>query len=102
KDVRQTATFRFTAWLMKIGGKGNGTAGINIDILVERDDPLAVCSDFIDAQARIAHSCRRADAHFAARVDHALPTRWPETLQKQEFNPAVIGESPCCQHARIV
>src|SRR6478752_10052009 len=94
KNRLVTRRVRFIARPIDIRRQRHGTTGINIKVFVERDDPLAIWSDFLDPQTPIIDHCRRADAHFTARRNHALPARWPETLEEQKFHRAVIGESP--------
>ena len=47
-------------------------------------------TDRPDPQTHIVDRCRRANAHLAPRRNHALPTRWAETLEKQKFHRVVI------------
>src|SRR5512133_4005468 len=84
KNRLVTGRVRFIAAPIHIRWQRHGATSINIDILVERDDPLPLCRDFLNAQADTVDRCRRAHAHFAARVDHAFPTRWPKTPEEQE------------------
>jgi hypothetical protein len=102
KNRLVTRRVRFIAGPIDIWWQRHGTTGINIDVFIERDDPLAVCGDFLDPQTHVVDHSRRAHAHFAAWRNHARPTRGLETFEKQKFDPAVVGESSCCQHARVV
>ena len=80
----------------------HGTAGIKIDIFLQCDNALAIGCNFLNPQSNIVDLCRRANAHFASRLDQAFPAFGAEALEKQKFNRAVIGESSRWKNARVV
>src|SRR5438094_3891103 len=92
-----------TRWKCMVtpGRKMRVGATATIDAVCLRVEKITA-GDFLDPQTHSINRCRRADAHLSAGCNHTLPTCWPETLQKQKFNRVIIGESPRCQHARIV
>src|SRR5439155_24908798 len=100
KNGLVTGRVRLIAGPIDIRWQRHGSTGVNIDLFVERHDALAVCGDFLDVQTHTIDRYDCANAHLAARVNHALPTRSPETFEKQKFDCSVTGKSPRCQNAR--
>src|SRR5262245_9417568 len=102
KNGLVTRRVRFITRPTDIWRQGHGTTGINVDVFVELQDPLALCSNFLDLQAHIIDRRRRTNAHFSAWCNHAPPALGTETFQEQKFDPAVVRESPRRQYARVV
>src|SRR6266581_3433313 len=57
----------------------HGTAGIKIDTFLQCDNALAIGCNFLNPQSNIVDLRRRANAHFASRLDQAFPASGERT-----------------------
>src|SRR5215469_5556345 len=89
-------------WAADIRRQRHGTAGIKIDIFVQRDNALTLRCDRFDPQGDIVDLCRCANAHFPSRFDQTFPTRRTEAFEKQKLNHSIVRESPSWKNTRVV
>ena len=80
----------------------HGTSGIKIDIFIQGNDPLAIRQDFFNARGYIVDLGCGAHAKFSTWSDQTFPARASETLDKQEFDRAIIGKFSRWNYARVV
>ena len=102
KNGLVTRVILFVTFAPDVGRQRHRATRIKIDIFIQRYNPLAIRQDFFDAQNCVADLCASAEAHFSAGFDQTFPASWANTIDKQEFNRAVVGKSSRGEDPRIV
>ena len=97
-----TGRVLFIARAGDIRRQRHGAAGIKIDIFVQGNDALAGICDLLNPQSNVVDLSRRANPHFASRLDQTLPTLLAKAFDKQKFDRAVIRQSARWKNARVV
>src|SRR5437867_5881895 len=69
-----------------VGRQRHRTAGVKIDIFLQRENALALAENFFDTQLHIVDRRSVADAHLASWFDQTFPTRRCEAFDEQEFD----------------
>src|SRR5437762_11517811 len=102
KNALITGIVLFIARAGDIRRQRHGAAGIKIDIFVQGNDSLAAICDLLNSQSDVVDLYRRANPHFASRLDQTLPTLLADALKKQKFDRAVIRQPARWKNAGVV
>ena len=87
---------------VEIRRKRNFATAIGIEFALERDESLAVPTNFLHVPAHAIEHEGRSDAQFAPRFDQTLPRVRVELFEKKEFDQAVVGVTPRRQHPSVI